>query len=50
MKPQSSARKTINMVDRLAAPTTLLYELGCVAYATIAAALMLVTLAALHHH
>ena len=49
MKPQSGARKTINMVDRLASPTTLLYELGCIAYATVAAALMLITLAALHH-
>ena len=49
MKPDKSPTKTINVVDRLSAPTTLAYELGCIAYATGAGVLMLLAWTALHH-
>ena len=49
MKKPAKPAKTINVVDRLSAPTTLMYELGCVAYATVAGALILLALTALKH-
>ncbi len=49
MKKSTTPVKTINVVDRLSAPTTLVYELGCIAYATVAGGLILLALAALKH-
>ena len=49
MKKSTTPVKTINMVDRLSAPTTLMYELGCIAYATAAGALILLAASALRH-
>ena len=49
MKRLTQPVKTINVVDRLSAPTTLMYELGCVAYATVAGALILLAMSALKH-
>jgi hypothetical protein len=49
MKKSSTPVKTINVVDRLSAPTTLMYELGCIAYATVAGALILLALTAMKH-
>ncbi len=49
MKKSTTPVKTINVVDRLSAPTTLMYELGCVAYATVAGALILLALTAMKH-
>ena len=47
MKAQAGPSKTINVVDRLSAPTTLTYELGCIAYATVAGSLILLAVTAL---
>ncbi len=47
MRAQTGPSKTINMVDRLSAPTTLIYELGCIAYATAAGALILLAISTL---
>ena len=47
MKKSNTPVKTINVVDRLSAPTTLIYELGCIAYATVAAGLILMAITAL---
>ncbi len=49
MKKPTAPAKTINVVDRLSAPTTLMYELGCIAYATVAGALILLAITALKH-
>ncbi len=49
MKTPTKPVKTINVVDRLSAPTTLIYELGCIAYATVAGGLILLALTALKH-
>jgi hypothetical protein len=49
MKKSTTPVKTINVVDRLSAPTTLMYELGCVAYATVAGGLILLALTAMKH-
>ena len=49
MKTSPPPVKTINVVDRLSAPTTLMYELGCIAYATMAGTLILLALTALKH-
>ena len=49
MKKSTTPVKTINVVDRLSAPTTLMYELGCIAYATVACALILLALTAMKH-
>ena len=47
MKKSTTPAKTINVVDRLSAPTTLMYELGCIAYATAAGALILLAITVL---
>ncbi len=47
MKKATMPVKTINVVDRLSAPTTLMYELGCIAYATVAGGLILLAITAL---
>ena len=49
MKTSTTPAKTINVVDRLSAPTTLMYELGCIAYATVAGGLILLALTVLKH-
>ncbi len=49
MKTSTTPVKTINVVDRLSAPTTLMYELGCIAYATVAGGLILLAVTALKH-
>ena len=49
MKTSTTPAKTINVVDRLSAPTWVIYELGCIAYATVAGGLILLALTALKH-
>ena len=46
-KASRSAPRTINVVRRLSAPTTLAYELGAVAFATAAAPVILLGLRAM---
>ena len=41
MKKTNAAPQGINVVKRLAAPTTLAYELGAIAFATVATPLIL---------
>ena len=40
MKKTNAAPRSINVVKRLAAPTTLAYELGAIAFATVATPLI----------